>query len=202
MAEQAQTGLNYIINNLELQAKQDRADYIAKEEARINKLYAEQKKQIELESEKQLQQSKDNFEKKLQQLNHRFDLELVQYESKQKNYYTDKLFQEVLAQFEKWDDAKFILFYTNVAGQIDFTGEIQVLLGENSKTNLKQDDVDKWSEAKKQFVLSEDVVKNCSGVVFAQDGIEYDLTFEAIVAELRMDKQTEVVQQLFPQRGE
>lgn len=112
-----------------------------------------------------------------------------------------EVFQLALQQLNKMDEAAFNQFLKTVINRMDFQGEVNLILGEDSPikniTSLVNEINTEISAQGQKVVLSQEIKIGMSGFILEQNGVEMNCSFEALVNFMKDELEYEVATVLF-----
>lgn len=172
--------------------------------------FLQQKKELETQfehqshillrnKEQQLALVKRNMRDHFQQEFNHYELQFKRTISVQKQQYLHQLFQKALETMRNWPKKQFLANTKGVFVQNTLTGDVEVIVGEWSKEQITQYELDHFSEehGNIRYHLSKEQLSDDGGFSFLQNGIEYNYSFSNLIEEIKEKKETQLAKKIF-----
>lgn len=106
------------------------------------------------------------------------------------------VFEAAKKQLEQLEPAQFQQFLMAVLTQYQ-QKEIELVLGEKSRSIVTEQFVEEWKQSGAQVQLSEETVARKAGFIIRHEGIDYNYIFDALVEDVKDDVLPSLSQKLF-----
>lgn len=147
----------------------------------------------------------ERFDRQQQQ---EFHLQLTKLESQTRNQrllakqeVLDALFQEAAQELQQLSPAQFNDFVATNFRRVPLEGHVEMILGERSQAYLNEETRKEWplmaQENTIELTISECPTPRKSGFYLRQGAIEYNFTFEALLAQAQENLGPELLQMIF-----
>lgn len=167
--------------------KQQLEESKAKQVAQYDKVASEKKRAIATKAETKIKNKKLALTNDLRNRQLKNREELLQ-----------QLFDEALQKLEEMDAPQFNLFVEKAVKQIP-NGDITIAIGEKSQNYFEdvQTKVSNLNQNGYAITLSDQYVKNASGFILKQGGIDYNFTFKEVLQQIQPRLTSELMKRLF-----
>ncbi|MCZ0717918.1 V-type ATP synthase subunit E [Aerococcus kribbianus] len=142
--------------------------------------------QAQSASQAELQRQKQSYENKMRN-------QILQ----GKQHLIDQSYQAAIDQLNAMDSSQFADLIKDALKQVPSGQAVAVEMGEFSQNILSDQDKTAIQNADSQVTFTERTVADRSGFILASQGMDYNFTFEAIIAELKDQLAPEIVKRGF-----
>lgn len=115
----------------------------------------------------------------------------------QKQNVLAKVIQDVKKRLADTDQATFQSFLQSVLNQFEGQGQVNLVLGEDSKGLVDQEWLNQQAISELTVTLKEETIKNEAGAIIQKDGVEYNFLFSELVDDKRTELLPSISNELF-----